>query len=263
MSTLFAVEAYAFASTFTLRDVATWMPAGAHVRPQKTQLFIEWSPDSVALIFDFGVLVFINVPAAVTRRIIDTCAAKLTREPHAPLNERFLIELRPEALTVEAAFDRVVVPVCSPIVFEVIATVVAQSVALDYYDEDAQGIMKRIGTVAAEIADRGEPRGQGRDLIRFAGQAIVSQVEIISAISLLDKPDATWEDELADRLHTKLRTAFEIHERHRAIEAKLLTIRESIAAFLDLMTQRRSFLLEAAIVALIAVEILMGLVQML
>jgi uncharacterized Rmd1/YagE family protein len=263
VSTLFAVEAYAFASTFALRDVTTWLPADARVRPRKTQLFIEWSPDSVAVVFDFGALVFINVPTAVSRGVIDTFTAKLTPEPHAPLDEQFLIELRPEALTVEVTFDRVVVSVCSPVVFEVIATVIAQSVALDYYDEDAQGIMQRIGTVAAEIADRGEPRGQGRDLIRFAGQAIVSQVEIISAISLLDKPDATWEDELADRLHTKLRTAFEIRERHRAIEAKLLTIRESIAAFLDLMTQRRSFLLEAAIVALIAVEILMGLAKML
>lgn len=262
MSALFVVEAYAFASTFSLKDVVAWLPVGGSVRPGKTQLLIEWSAESATFVFDFGVLVFVNVPRAVTREIVETFSTKLTREPHAPLDEQFLIELRPGLPLVEVTFDRVVVPVCSPVVFEVIATVIAQSVALDYYDEDAQTIMKRIGKVAGEIAERGEPRGRGRDLIRFAGQAIVSQVEIISAISLLDKPDATWENELADRLHTKLRVAFEIPERHRAIEAKLLTIRESIAAFLDLMTQRRSFLLEAAIVALIAVEILMGLTQM-
>jgi uncharacterized Rmd1/YagE family protein len=260
---LFTVHAYAFASTFSLKDVATWWPKDAYVRLQKTQLFIEWSPESVAFAFDFGVLVFVNVKPGVLREVLDTFSGKLTREPHAPLDEQFLIEHRPGERTIEVTFDRVTVPFYSPVVFEVIATVIAQSVALDYYDEDAQAVMKRIGVVAGEIAERGEPRGRGRDLIRFAGQAIVSQVEIISAISLLDKPEATWEDELVDRLHTKLRVAFEIGERHRAIEAKLLTIRESIAAFLDLATQRRSFLLEAAIVALIVVEVLMGVAKML
>jgi uncharacterized Rmd1/YagE family protein len=83
-------------------------------------------------------------------------------------------------------------------------------------------------------------------------------VEIISAIALLDKPDLTWEDELADRLHDRLRHNLEIAERYKALETKLLTIREALDAFLELSTTRRLLVLEAAIVLLIVLEIVIG-----
>lgn len=258
---VFTVEAYSFASTFSLREVAFWVPNGAIARLRKTLLHIEWSAESFAFAFDFGAIVFINVPKAIVRDMLSTFARQLTREPHAPLEDEFLVEVREGAPSVDVTFERVVIPHFSPVLFEVIATVLAQSVALDYYDEDAQRLMKRVGAIANDIAERGEPRGRGSELIRFAGEAIASQVEIISAISLLDKPDATWEDELADRLHTKLRNAFEIPERYRALEAKLMTIREATAAFLDLTSQRRTFLVEVAIVVLILVEVVLGLFQ--
>lgn len=258
MSTLFPIQAYSYASTFTLREVATWFPEGPRIRSKKTYLVLEWSRDCFAFAFDFGALVFVNVPKATTTAILHIVGSHMTREPHAPLEEDFLVELR-EGASMEVAFDRVVVPALTPVTIEVIATVIAQSVALDYYDEDAQAIMNRVGTLATEIASLGKPRGRSRDLIRFVGAAIASQVEIINAISLLDKPDATWEDELADKLHERMRTLLEIPERYRALEAKLLTIREANDAFLDMTTQRRMFLLEVAIVLLILLEVVMGL----
>ena len=83
-------------------------------------------------------------------------------------------------------------------------------------------------------------------------------MEIISAISLLDKPEVTWEDEFADRLHGKLRRALEVGERHAALDAKLITIREALTALLELGAERRMLWLEVAVVLLIALEIVVG-----
>lgn len=260
---VYPVEAYSYASRFVLRDIATFFHDGDTARSTKTQLVIEWAPDSVAYAFDFGALVFINVPDALREQILASFAAHLPREPHPPLHEDFLIEVRPgAAIGIEMAFDRVVVPELGPISMTVIAYVLAQSTAIDYYDEDLQAILDRIGTIATEVFQHGKPRGKQRDMVRFVGAAINSQVEIISSILLLDKPDITWEDELADRLHDKLRHHLEIGERYKALEAKLLVIREALQALLELASERRMFFLEVGILMLILLETAVGLLKL-
>ncbi len=223
---------------------------------------VEWDHSSVAYAFDFGALVFINVPAAVKDEVLACFGKLLPREPHPPLREDFLVEVRPGApIEIEVAFDRVVVPALGPSTLEVIATVLAQSVSIDYYDEDAQAILDQLASMCGEVARRGRPPGRQRDLIRFVGAAMAFQAEILGAILLLDKPDLTWEDEYADKLHDKLRYHFEIPERYKALETKLVTIRETLQALLQMGSERRMFFVELAVMVLIVIEVVMGLVH--
>jgi len=136
--------------------------------------------------------------------------------------------------------------------------VLAQSVTIDYYDEDAQAILDRIALMGAEVARKGRPLGRQRDLVRFTGSAMAFQAEIIGAILLLDKPDLTWEDEYADRLHDKLRYHFEIGERYKALETKLVTIRDTLHALLAMGSERRMFFVEVAVLVLIVIEVVAG-----
>ena len=109
------------------------------------------------------------------------------------------------------------------------------------------------------MARKGRPLGRQRDLVRFAGSAMAFQAEIIGAVLLLDKPDLTWEDEYADRLHDKLRYHFEVAERYKALEAKLSTIRETLQALLEMGAERRMLFLEVAVVLLILMELMTSL----
>jgi uncharacterized Rmd1/YagE family protein len=228
----------------------------------KTQLVVRFQDDALVYAFDFGALVFVNVAEAERNAILAAFAAFLPREPHPPLRENFLLEVRPGSrIGIEMAFDRVVVPVFGASTVEVIATVLAQSVAIDYYDEDAQAILDRIAAIANEVAKKGRPLGRQRDLLRFAGASMAFQAEIIGAILLLDKPDLTWEDELADRIHDKLRHHFEIAERYRALEAKLRTIRETLQTLIELSSERRMFFVEVAVLVLIVIEVVVGVLQ--
>lgn len=196
------------------------------------------------------------------REILAAFSKLLPREPHPPLRESFLVEARPGSrVEIELAFDRVVVPELEANTIEVIATVLAQSVSIDYYDEDAQAILDRLVTMCNAVAKRGKPPGRQRDLVRFAGAAMAFQAEIMGAILLLDKPDLTWEDERADRLHDKLRYHFEIAERYKALEAKLLTIRETLQALLQMSSERRMFIVEIGVLVLIVIEVVLGLVR--
>lgn len=262
MSSTYSFEAYSFASRFSLRDVAKWMPDGGTKRVvRKTQLVVQWTADQVAYAFDFGALVLVNLEPEKRAEILRTFERNLPREPHPPLREDVLVETR-EGSPIEVTFDKVVIPMMTPETMEVVATVLAQSASLDYYDEDLEAILDRIWRIATEVSIQGRLRGKSRDLVRFIGAAIASQVEIISAISLLDKPDLTWENELADRLHDRLRYHLEINERYKAVEVKLQTTREALTAFLEMTQTKRMVLLEAAIVVLIVAEIVLGFLKL-
>ena len=246
-----------------LKEARGCFPQTASYRIDKTRLIVEWARDSVAYAYDFGALVFINVSAAAKTDVIAAFAKLLPREPHPPMREDFLVEIQPGApIEIEVAFDRVVVPELGSSTLEVIATVLAQSVCIDYYDEDAQAILNRLAAMCTEVAKKGRPPGRRRDLTRFAGAAMGFQAEIIGAILLLDKPDLTWEDAYADRLHDKLRYHFEIGERFKALEQKLLTIRETMSALLEMGSERRMLFVEVAVLLLIVIEVVMGLVKL-
>jgi len=261
-ASVYRLDAYSYASRFVLRDVAALFPEEAKQSRDKTQLVVSFAPDALVYAYDFGALVFVNVPEPTRQRILAAFFKALPREPHPPLHEDFLIEVRPGSkIEIAMAFDRVVVPEIGPSTFEVIATVLAQSVSIDYYDEDAQAILDKLAVIGAEVARRGRPLGRQRDLVRFAGSAMAFQAEIVGVILLLDKPDLTWEDERADRLHEQLRYHFEIPERYKALETKLVTIRETLQALLQMGSERRMFFVELAVLVLIVIEVVMALVR--
>jgi uncharacterized Rmd1/YagE family protein len=241
--------------------VAACFPKEASLAVSKTQIVVSWGADAVVYAFDFGALVFVNAPEEARAATLAAIGKLLPREPHPPLREAFLIEVRPGS-RVEVAFDRVAVPEVGPSTLEVIATVLAQSVCIDYYDEDAQAMLDRIAAIGAGVAKKGRPLGRQRDLTRFAGAAMAFQAEIIGAVLLLDKPDLTWEDELADQLHDRLRYHFEIPERYKALETKLATIREILQALLQMSSERRMFFVEVAVLVLIVIEVITGLYQL-
>lgn len=256
----YAAHAFAFASRLPLSQVSDWFAGEPTFRRSKTHVVATWGDDETAIAFDFGAVVFLNAPAATRKDTMERFSLGLPNEPHPPLREEMLVEVRRGA-RVEVGFDRVRVPVMTPAVCEVLATVIAQSVSLDYYDEDIQSTLDRIHSIATDIAQTGSaPRSKG-EIVKFVGASVASQIEIISSLSLLDKPDLTWDDALADELHDKLRASFEIGERYRALETKISASRESYSAFLEMMQSRRSMLLEITVIVLIFVEIVLGVLK--
>ena len=88
-----AALAYGFASTFPLKELGPVF-AGTTVRTSKKQIVADYGGGGIAVAFDFGALVFINVGAEERARVIAAVRAKLPEEPHAPLEEDFAIDVR-------------------------------------------------------------------------------------------------------------------------------------------------------------------------
>jgi uncharacterized Rmd1/YagE family protein len=246
--------AYGFATTFKVRDLARCF-SGATLRQAKSEIVADYGNDRVAVGFDFGAVVFINVPAEERTRVLGTIQAKVaTDEPHPPLEEDFLIEVQPGA-TPSVRFERVVVPALDSAVIDVVTLILAQSVSIDYYDEDLAQILAALALRTDKMAKTGRLWGSPKDLTKFVGATISTKNQIIAALSVLDKPAATWESESLDRLYKDLREMLEIDERFRALEYKMRTVQDTLELFLDLGNTRRSQVLELVVIALIFIEV--------
>jgi uncharacterized Rmd1/YagE family protein len=259
---VYQCHAYGFAAQFKVREVAACF-TGARLRLSKTQAVAEYQPDGWALAFDFGAVVFVNVSAEERARVLGEIRRRVaTDEPHPPLEEDFLIETVPGTPAHgRVSFDRVMVDELNAPSVELIALLLAQSVAIDYYEEDLQEVLASLDRRTEAMAVRGKLSGSRSEVIKFVARTLSTKNQIIAALAVLDKPLVTWERESLDKLYRALHEMLEIADRFRALEYKLRTIQDSLELILDMHQTRQSHFLELTIIGLIVFEILMAFVS--
>lgn len=263
------VHAYAFATTFRLRELASIFnpDAGAgETLLEKDCLAVvldraQASRLRIVVLFDFGAVVFIGIDSAQRDKFIKDITERVGPEPHAPLTEEFLLEVGPGA-PLQVKFDRVVLHEPTLPALKLVSLLLAQSVAMDYYDEDVQGIQRRSDDITFSMRTAGRLPGRVGDLVRFIGTCMETKNDIIATLALFDKPDSTWEDAELDRLYNALRAELEIDDRFRALESKLRMIQENLVLLVDLTQHRSTWRLEMTVVVLIMFEVLISLWQL-
>jgi uncharacterized Rmd1/YagE family protein len=255
------VHAYGFAATFNLRDLQAVFTPPVVARVEKDQLTATFPGGRYALIYDFGAVVFVGVDAEERDRVVAAIGQRLTGEPHPPLTEDFLIEDK-AGPSFEVRFDRVLVPELTLDVVEIVALVLAQSVAMDYYNHDVYEIEQVTDRIAAELRSAGRIPGRIRELTQFIGLCIATRNDVISTLALFDKPDSTWENEQLDRLWNGLYRTLELDDRYRVLEAKLRMFQDNLEVLVDLARQRSTLTLEAVVVVLILLEIVIMIWQL-
>jgi len=105
----------------------------------------------------------------------------------------------------------------------VVALIVAQSAALEYYERIVAGLFTRTVELVDPLEKRGSVSAQIRRLHRFIGEAIATRNEVFTVLALLDKPDATWDDPAMDRIYDELRAEFDLVDRYTTMEQKPAT----------------------------------------
>lgn len=261
-----AIQAYAIASTVPLKELAFLFDGKAvFTRAAKTVLVARYPDESWAVVHDFGAVVFFGVSEPERDRVV---AAMKRLDAAAPpparpvVAESFRVEERPEVTRATVTFDSIVVRELSQPVIELVAFIIGQSVAMEYYEEDVDAILDRLDSIAAGLAERGRFRGSVKELLKFVGRGMALRNHVIHTLALLDSPALTWDDETLDRLYRELRLSFGIEDRYRALDHKLKMIGDNLELFVDLSQTRRALFLEILVVLLIAIEVVLFVVTM-
>ncbi|HEY2410490.1 MAG TPA: RMD1 family protein [Polyangiaceae bacterium] len=251
-----AVEAFAIAGTLSARDMdSLFEPGVERAKASKTVVVVRYSARSWAVLHDFGVLVLLGVDEREKQRALSLLAAHAASETRPPVLESFLVELQPGQRPT-ARFDRVVLDELDARSVELVALAVGQSVAMEYYEDHVDGLLRRLEQTSKRLADTGSFRGKGRELLSFIGEGMTTRTQVVHTLALLDAPALAWDNEALDRLFRDLRLTFAIEDRYRTLEQKLAILRDNLELLVELSQHRRATLLELFVIALIATELL-------
>lgn len=253
--------ACAFKPDFPLSRLPAEWQAGLVVGEAKESRMKTPATGGRIFLYSYGVLVFQDVSpdareaeiAALARTLEISLAERVTTE------EFLVVEAPDEKPHVEAA--RLVLKHMTPPRAAVLAQLLAQSAALEYYEGVAGLWKQKTLELVSEVADRGRIPMSQRKLDRFIGEALAVRTEVVGVLHLLDKPDMIWDDPVMDRLYEELRAAFDLSDRFRALEYKLQLIQESLGMLLATKRDARMILAEWLIIVLIVVEVCFTLFQ--
>jgi uncharacterized Rmd1/YagE family protein len=143
----------------------------------------------------------------------------------------------------------------------VIADALAKNIALSRDEREVSKVFETIEPLAARLARTGRSPSNRRSMLRTIGQALLVQHRMSGRVEVEEKPDVLWDNPQLERLYARLADEYELKERAGAVARKLRVISDTSHALIDLIDTQRSTRLEATIVALILVEIMLALYE--
>lgn len=213
-----------------------------------------------AWIFSFGAVVFTNCQV---HEINDILLYLARHEPAlAPGNPTVYSDIYTLAIdpSVKPGMDseEMTVEAFEPWQPEILATVLAKSVALERVEASLDATMDRFEE-RLERLEKGRLETNDQVLARDAARILRLEHDSISYLGILDKPDLTWNNDAAEKFYTNLSRQFELKDRNDAVRRKSEVLKDINSTFSDLAHARRSARLEWVVILLIAFEILMAL----
>ena len=250
-------HATAFVENLNLKDLAAAYP---EARRTAHELWYRTPSGGTVFVYPFGAIALYDVPDSERASHAERLAAATRNLREANAVEDLLVREEPVAHPDMRDGDLVV----DHLEFEgasVVALTVAQSAAMDYYERIVDEMFLRTDGLVERLETTGRAPLATRPLHRFIGTAIGTRNEVLSVLHLLDKPDAVWDDQAADRIYQELRAEFDLADRYLSLEHKLRSVQEALELVLDMSRDYRLVVLEATIVVLIVAEIVLSLVR--
>ena len=231
-------------------------------RKERNALVYRLSETQYLAVYSFGVLVTYDVRedkdrARYVKMVLGESEA-VTAEK-APTDDYDVIVGEDVADAVE--FNQVRLREFSLEKLLIVCHVLAQSVAIDFLEREVEDNLAKFEKMNAALSRRGRVEAAPKEIMRTIGASGSMMHFVIGKLSLLDKPDNTWEDKEIETLFHSLRKTYELDDRFESLRFKLSFIQDNSARMMGILDTRRAAILEWIIILLIAFEIVMALVE--
>lgn len=145
---------------------------------------------------------------------------------------------------------------------QVVADVLAKSVVLGFYETSLASIFDAVEPFAQGLRGAGHATPKDRDLLRYIGDTLLTQHQMVGRVAVGEKPDVLWEMPGLTRLFSRLEDEYELQERKVALDRKLDLISRTVETLVELLQNKRALRVEWYIVVLIVIEIVLTLYQL-
>ena len=222
-------------------------------------LAFRTSTGGSVMLFKSGAAVFVGLTPIEEDDLIRGLGERII----APLDER---EIETAQLVIKPGDDELLsssgalqLKTADPDRLLLVAEVLAVAVALSHDERRIAKAFEKIEPVAATLIQRKLPHGPQSALLEQIGEALLIQQRMATRVDLDEKPDVLWDHPELERFWAKLVDEYDLPQRARAIDRKLVVIRETADTIVDLISTRTSHKLEWYVIALISLEIALSL----
>jgi required for meiotic nuclear division protein 1 len=218
-----------------------------------------------AFIFHFGSIAFINLTFHEMQDIVNYLKnSDKSLDMNIPFKyvEDFKLEIKQdlkpedkEDIIFEINYNSITANKLYNYILDIIATLLAKSVALEKIENDIDEILDEIENII-EFLDKGKLNLGDEQLAKMSGKILRFRYNTISSLMLLDKPDIAWKKEDAEDFFLQLSTLFEMKDRYEITKKKTDVLLDIIEVFTGLTHAKRGTKLEWMVIILIAIELI-------
>lgn len=165
-----------------------------------------------------------------------------------------------ENSALEINYDSVVVANQKEHHLDIIATILAKSVALKKIEIDTDILLDEIENIMGFL-DKGHLKLRDEKLSKLSGKILRFKYATLSNIMVLDKPDIAWKNEDAEDFFINLSDLFELKDRYEKIRHKTEVLLDITEVFSSLAHAKRGNMLEWGVIILILFEIVMAVAE--
>jgi uncharacterized Rmd1/YagE family protein len=217
-------------------------------------LLLEPREGTYAALVKFGGLVCWNCPDELREELRRAVAA--LPGSHARSSE---VEDSVDVVTDQpqdlVEFDRITIRKLTIENLKVISTALAQSVALEYFENRVRESLNQSEPIVVRLREEGRLRQREREVIQAVGFALEVRSAVLAKLTVFDSLPEAWESAAIAKLVSLLHQHFDLEERLAAIKEKVDYLTDLNSTLLDLLSNRKSRRLEWIIIILIALEI--------
>lgn len=217
------------------------------------ELFYSIDHKKFIYVFKYGVACFLNIDPIKISEFLKVINPYCRNPYEHPLSEEFLIETGTRENKI--GYNKIEIISADTEVLRLIMLNVSQSVALDYYSEQATTLLEETNSHTIHLVHRGTLAIRGRNLKKYIGRTLYLKNRISENLYIFDAPPEAWEDENLNKIDTGLKRTFDLQERFRNIQESLSIVKENLDLFKDILQHRTSTRLEWVIIILISIEV--------
>ena len=227
---------------------------GNLINSNSFELFYRYK-DGYVFVLNYGVVVFANVDDVERSAFIHLLTKYCINHLENRLQEDFLIEKK-DIVQPEFSYNSLSVNEVNDDVIRIAMLQVAQSLALDFYQEVAQHLFDDSVNLTNQLEEIGRLKISKRKLLKFIGKTLNTKNRIIDNLYIFDTPSVVWENEFLGNVNDGLTKTFDISIRFRELEYMLKRVESNLTVFVELTNAKESKRLEWIVIILIFIEIL-------
>ncbi|XP_022743517.1 uncharacterized protein LOC111294474 [Durio zibethinus] len=222
--------------------------------------FISGSDCCFMVVYQYGSIVLFNVcehEVDEYLKIVEKHASGLL--PEMRKDEYEVREMPTLNTWMQGGLDYIMLQFLNIDGIRTIGSVLGQSIALDYYVRQVDGMVAEFTDINRGMEKTGTFTMDSKKLFQIVGKANSNLADVILKLGLFERSDIAWKDAKYAQIWEFLRDEFELTQRFASLDFKLKFVEHNIRFLQEILQNRKSDFLEWLVIVLISAEIVISL----